>query len=188
MSIAARSRSVHEAARQHGFQLRGENERSPTRRVDRLDAETIACDNCAPARFRPRRRAPNFPRSRSTNASPASLVEVGEDLGVAAAPEAVPRRASSVANAVVVVQLAVLDRRDRSVLVLERLVPALESTMQSAATPSAMPGAAKKPRSLRPPVGHDVGPCDRARRARRPPSGKLADLSDAADAAHIERG
>ena len=111
-SLRGRGR-VDEAARQNRFQLGGEDEEiADDRVVERFDAETVARDQRAPA-FRPRRRGRTSPTARRKLVLDL-LVEVGEDLGVAAAAEAVAAIAELAANGVVVVELAVLDRPDRS--------------------------------------------------------------------------
>jgi hypothetical protein len=54
------------------------------------------------------------------------LVEVGEDLGVAAGREPVPAATELVPDRFVVVELAVLDRGDGSVLAEDRLMAAAD--------------------------------------------------------------
>ena len=60
--------------------------------VERLDPEPVTCEHRAAAARRPRPRARTFPRSRSTKRVAVLLVEVREDLGVAAASNRWPSR------------------------------------------------------------------------------------------------
>ena len=68
---------------------------------------------------------PNMPRSCSGSRR-RGLVKVRDDLGVAAAREHVALGRQSLADRLVVVQLAVLRRPDRAVLVGERLMPSFD--------------------------------------------------------------
>ena len=92
-----------------------------------------------------------MPRSCSGNVGAELLVEVREDLRVAAARETGGRRARAPRRSVdVVVELAVLDRPDRSVLVRERLVAALDVDDAEAPRAERDPRRRKMPRSSGP--------------------------------------
>ena len=178
---------LDEAARQHRFQLGGEDEEiADDGEVERFDAETVACDQRAAALAVPDGDAelpPQPARKRVLDL----LVEVGEDLGVAAATEAVAAPAQVVPNGVVVVQLAVLDRPDRFVLVSERLMTVGDVDDAQTADAERDAGSREEAAVVRAAVGHHVRhalehfACDDLPRG-------AADLDDTADSTHIERG
>ena len=114
----------HEAAREDALQLgREDQEIAGFRVVERLDAEAVARDHRPP--FAP------VPDGRAELAAqvlriPGAvlLVEVRQDLRVAAARERVTASLEAGADVLVVVELAVLDRPDVPVLARDRLVTA----------------------------------------------------------------
>ena len=115
-----------EPAREEALELGREDEEvAADRVVDRLDPEAIAGYHAALPRLIPDRDA-EHPAQLLCEHRPVLLVEVRQDLGVAAAREAVPAAPQVLTDRGVVVELAVLDRPDRAVLVREGLVPALD--------------------------------------------------------------
>ena len=86
--------------------------RSPTSRVvERLDPEAVAREHGAPPRGRPRPRCANLPAQALAERVAVALVEVREDLGVAAAREAGAPLARARDGVEVVVELTVLHRQ-----------------------------------------------------------------------------
>ncbi len=111
---------------QHRLQLGGEGER-PVRDavVEGLDPEAVAGEQQAPLPGVPERDREHAPQPLE-EAVAVLLVEMDEDLGVAVGGEPVPEPLQLLAQLAVVVDLAVLDDRDRPVLVGDRLVAVLE--------------------------------------------------------------
>src|SRR5581483_6615740 len=114
---------LDEPAREQALELRCEDEQIAAGRiVERLDAEAIARDQAGSVSLVP-------DCQRELAAQPLGegvarvLVEMRQDLRVAAAPE--PVRAKLTPQLEVVVELPVLDRPDRTVLVRDRLMAAL---------------------------------------------------------------
>ena len=170
-----------EPAREQALQLGREDEQvADDRVVQRLDAEPVARDHRAPLAARPRPRSPNLPRSCSANAV---AVRPRRDAGGSPCRSGVrkrcPSRSQAVAQLVVVVELAVLDRPDRAVLVRERLVAALDVDDAQPARRRARPRRRHvRAAVVRAAVRHRVGhPIEHLRRARRrgvlPAAGRL---------------
>ena len=93
--------------------------------VERLDAHAVADQHAAACVLVPDRDGEHAAQALGQR-RPVVLVEVGEDLGVAAAAQHVAARAQLVTQGVVVVDLAVLGAPDAAALVGERLVAALD--------------------------------------------------------------
>ena len=127
---------------------------------------------------------PNFPRSCSGKRSAVALVEVRQDLGVAAARERVPSRSKLAPELGVVVELAVLDRDDRAVLVQDRLVATLDVDDREPTHAERDPGRHEGPAVVGAAVSHDVGH-DVQRFLREELARLPSDLNDAADSAHV---
>jgi hypothetical protein len=111
------------------------------------------------------------------------LIEVRQDLGVAPAPEVMPGLLELLAQFQVVVELAVLDRPDGTVLVPERLVSARD--VDDAQTPRSERDARGeiRPSIVRASMRHDVGHAIQGRLIQGLPS-FAAELDRSADATH----
>jgi hypothetical protein len=148
---------VHEAARQHALQLRAEDDHVVRERVvERLDAQPVAHEHTAAALAVPdreREHAAQAVRQRRA----VLLVEVREDLGVAAAAEHVAAIPQPLAQRGVVVDLTVLRRPDATALVRERLVAALDVDDREAPGAERAAVGRDEARVVGPAVLHDVG-------------------------------
>ena len=115
-----------EPAREQALELGREDERvAADGVVDRLDPEPVARDHTATANLVPDG-DPEHPAQLLREHRPVLLVQVRQDLGVAAARKGVAAAPQVVTNRGVVVELAVLNGPDRAVLVRERLVSPLD--------------------------------------------------------------
>jgi hypothetical protein len=171
-------------ARQQALELGSEHEPvAATGVVERLDPHPVASEHGAPAfgvDHRDRELASQVLGERVA----VLLVEVREDLGVAAAVEPMPSQLELRTDLVVVVELAVLRSPDGLVLIGERLVAARQvddaqsTRAKGVARPHLQPAVVGSPMLHR--IGHRrkrLGHCDVA-------PGAVVDLDHSADSAH----
>ena len=173
----------NEPAREHALQLGAEDEHvAGFGVVERLDAEPVARQHRPPLAPVPEREA-EHPAEPARKIGTGVLVEVRDDLGVAAGQEPVPAAFKSRPDLAVVVELSVLDGPDPPVFVAERLMTALHVDDAEAAHPESDAVGQIRAAIVGPAMRHDVRhPVERLggdRWARLP-----AQLDDSADSAH----
>ena len=151
---------VDEPAREDRLELRGEDDEiARACPVERLDPEPVTCQDGPPAALVPDRDA-ELPAEALREACAVPLVEVRQDLRVAAARERVPLALELAPQLLVVVQLAVLDGDDRAVLVQDGLVATRDvhdrEPSHAEGDPGGHEGSAVVGTTVRHDVGHDV--------------------------------
>ena len=172
-----------QAACEQALELGGKEEQAlDPGEVEGLDPEPVAGENEPTPAPVPEGKA-ELAAQALREAWPLLLVEVRDDLGVAAGAEAVPACGQLGSQGLVVVELAVLDRPDEAVLACDRLVAAGHIDDREPAHPEGDPGrlvgAAVVGAAVLERVGH---PVEHPRGKRQPRL--AAELHRSADPAH----
>ena len=177
-------RVADEAGGEQALELGGEDDQvADARVVERLHSEAVARDHGPAALPVPHRQAELAPQLRR-EVGAVLLVEVRQDLRVAAAREGVTGRAEALADVEVVVELAVLHAPDLARLVRERLVATLDVDDAQPADAERDAVDLVRPAVVRPAMRHRVRHA--VEHVRRDDLARLpADLNDSTDSAHL---
>ena len=160
---------LDQPAREHALQLRAEeDEIVALRPVERLHPEPVAGQHRPPPLPVPDRDRELAPQQLRI-ALPLALVQVRQDLGVAAAREPVPILLQLPVQLEMVVQLPVLGRPDRPLLVPHRLMAAGHIHDRQAPRPQRHPRRLIRAPIIRPPMRQHIRhPVQHTRREHRP--------------------